>query len=111
MELEMESLVSLLTGGIAVPRIKGGLKHPILLVKVLSLIMSLKLMMPSARPRDPLKRDAVFTQAFKLLAATAKNERITTFQAQHTLAAAAIAVVAGRLLLLRFNHLQKGVQC
>jgi hypothetical protein len=49
-------LNTLLTGGIALPRVKGALRHPVLLVRVLGLMMSLMLMMPSARPKSPLKR-------------------------------------------------------
>ena len=43
-------------GGFALPRLKGALRHPLLLVKVLLLLMSLTLMMPSNRPKDPQKR-------------------------------------------------------
>lgn len=50
------SLNKLLTGGVSLPRLRGALRHPVLLVKVLLLLMSLKLMMPSSRPSDPLKR-------------------------------------------------------
>jgi hypothetical protein len=46
----------MLTGGTALPKIKGGLKHFRLLLKVLQLLMSLKLMMPTARPKDPQKQ-------------------------------------------------------
>ncbi len=46
----------MLTGGIALPRIKGALKNPALLIKTLMLLMSLTLMMPSNRPKDPLKK-------------------------------------------------------
>lgn len=49
-------LNAMLTGGIALPRIRGGLKNPGLLVKALTLLMSLTLMMPTKRPKDPLKR-------------------------------------------------------
>lgn len=49
-------LNTLLSGGLALPRLVGALRHPLLLVKVLSLLMSLKLMMPSSRPTAPLKR-------------------------------------------------------
>jgi hypothetical protein len=49
-------LNALLTGGIAVPRLKGALRHPLLLVRVLRLLMSLTLMMPSNRPANPAKR-------------------------------------------------------
>ena len=49
-------LNAMLSGGIALPRIKGGLRNPVLLIKTLTLLMSLTLMMPSKRPKDPLKR-------------------------------------------------------
>lgn len=49
-------LNAMLTGGIALPRLKGGLSNPGTLVKTLMLLMSLKLMMPSSRPKDPLKK-------------------------------------------------------
>ncbi|MDR1788692.1 MAG: hypothetical protein LBR16_09655 [Treponema sp.] len=42
-------------GGAALPAIKG-LRHLGLLVKVLGLLMSLMLMMPSSRPKDPAKQ-------------------------------------------------------
>ena len=53
---KVANLNALLTGGIALPRIKGGLRNPGLLVKTLMLLMSLKLMMPSSRPKEPLKK-------------------------------------------------------
>lgn len=46
----------MLSGGNSLPAMKGALKHPILLIKVLTLLLSLKLMMPSARPSDPEKK-------------------------------------------------------
>lgn len=49
-------LNALLGGGIALPRLRGALRHPLLLVKVLLLLMSLMLMMPSSRPKNPLRR-------------------------------------------------------
>lgn len=52
----MAKLNAMLSGGIALPRIKGGLRNPVLLVKTLMLLMSLTLMMPSKRPKDPLKK-------------------------------------------------------
>lgn len=51
----LEKMNDMLSGGSSLPRIKG-FSHPLLLIKVLSLLMSLKLMMPSARPKDPVKR-------------------------------------------------------
>ena len=45
----------MLTGGTALPKIKG-LRHFGLLLKFLKLMMSLKLMMPTANPKDPHKR-------------------------------------------------------
>lgn len=47
---------AMLSGGIAVPRIRGGLKNPALLLKTLLLLMGLKLMMPDSRPKDPQKK-------------------------------------------------------
>lgn len=52
----VKKLNAMLTGGIALPRIRGGLKNPGLLVKTLVLLMSLTLMMPTKRPKDPLKQ-------------------------------------------------------
>ena len=48
-------LNTMLTGGVALPKIKG-LRHFGLLLKFLKLMMSLKLMMPTANPKDPQKR-------------------------------------------------------
>ncbi len=45
----------MLTGGTALPKIKG-LRHFRLLIKFLKLMMSLKLMMPTTNPKDPHKR-------------------------------------------------------
>ena len=45
----------MLTGGTALPKIRG-FRHFRLLIKFLKLMMSLKLMMPTARPKDPHKR-------------------------------------------------------
>ena len=52
----LKAMNTLLRGGMALPRFKGGLKHPGLLVKMLTLLMRLTLMLPSNRPKDPLKR-------------------------------------------------------
>lgn len=52
----VDKLNTMLTGGTALPSIKGGLRHFLLLTKVLRLLMSLKLMMPNARPKDPHKQ-------------------------------------------------------
>jgi hypothetical protein len=52
----LEKMNDMLSGGKSLPSIKGGLGHPLLLVKTLTLLLSLKLMMPSARPSDPAKR-------------------------------------------------------
>ena len=49
-------LNTMLSGGTALPRISGALRHPLLLVKVLLLLLSLTLMLPSSKPKDPLKR-------------------------------------------------------
>lgn len=51
----IEKMNVMLTGGTALPKIKG-LRHFRLLIKFLKLMMSLKLMMPDANPKDPLKR-------------------------------------------------------
>lgn len=51
----VQKLNTMLAGGTALPKIKG-LKHVRLLIKVLQLLMSLKLMMPNARPKDPQKQ-------------------------------------------------------
>jgi hypothetical protein len=45
----------MLTGGTALPKIRG-FRHFMLLLKFLKLMMSLKLMMPTANPKDPHKR-------------------------------------------------------
>ena len=45
----------MLTGGTALPKIKG-FRNFGLLIKFLKLMMSLKLMMPTAKPKDPQKR-------------------------------------------------------
>ena len=45
----------MLTGGTALPKIRG-LRHFRLLLKFLKLMMSLKLMMPTTNPKDPHKR-------------------------------------------------------
>ena len=52
----LDKMNDMLSGGKSLPAIKGGLRHPVLLVKILTLLLSLKLMMPSARPSDPAKR-------------------------------------------------------
>ena len=52
----LKALNAMLSGGMAVPRIRGGLKHPGLLMKMLTLLMRLTLMLPSNRPKDPKKR-------------------------------------------------------
>lgn len=49
-------LNSFLSGGLVLPRLKGALRHPLLLVRVLLLLLSLTLMMPSNRPKNPAKR-------------------------------------------------------
>ena len=53
---DVAKLNTMLRGGIALPRISGGLRNPGLLVKSLVLLTSLKLMMPTNRPKDPLKK-------------------------------------------------------
>ena len=47
---------ALLRGGLAVPRISGGLRHPGLLVKMLKLLMGLMIMSPKQRPKTPDKQ-------------------------------------------------------
>ncbi len=56
----------MLSGGSSLPSIKG-IGKPILLIKVLSLLMSLKLMMPAARPRDPAKRNMKVKMALYMI--------------------------------------------
>ncbi len=51
----VKKMNTFLKGGTALPKIKG-FTHPVLLFKVISLLLSLKLMMPDARPKAPLKR-------------------------------------------------------
>jgi hypothetical protein len=51
----VEKMNVMLTGGTVLPKIKG-LRHIGLLIKFLKLMMSLKLMMPNARPKDPHKQ-------------------------------------------------------
>lgn len=50
------ALNNLLSGGLSLPRIRGALGQPLLLLKIVRLLLSLKLMMPSSRPSDPHKR-------------------------------------------------------
>jgi len=52
----LKAMNTLLSGGMALPGIHGALKKPGLLVKMLTLLMRLTLMLPSNRPKDPLKR-------------------------------------------------------
>ncbi|RJP20763.1 MAG: hypothetical protein C4520_10875 [Candidatus Abyssobacteria bacterium SURF_5] len=52
----VQKMNTMLTGGTVLPKIKGGLKNLRLLLKVFKLLMSLKLMMPNARPKDAQKR-------------------------------------------------------
>ena len=42
-------------GGAALPAVKG-LSKPVLLIKIFSLLMSLMIMMPSSRPKDPARQ-------------------------------------------------------
>ena len=51
----VEKMNTFLKGGTALPKIKG-LTKPALLSKVIALLLSLKLMMPEARPKKPLKK-------------------------------------------------------
>lgn len=52
----LKAMNRLLRGGMAVPRIRGALKHPSALVCILRLLLRLKLMLPSQRPKDPFKQ-------------------------------------------------------
>jgi hypothetical protein len=52
----VEKMNVMLTGGTVLPKIRGGLRNFRLLLKVLQLLMTLKLMMPNARPKDPQKQ-------------------------------------------------------
>jgi hypothetical protein len=52
----VEKMNTMLSGGSALPKIKGFFKHFGLLMKFFKLMMSLKLMDPTANPSDPLKR-------------------------------------------------------
>jgi hypothetical protein len=51
----LESMNKMFSGGLAIPSIKG-IGKPGLLLKILSLLMSLKLMMPSSKPKEPEKK-------------------------------------------------------
>ncbi len=51
----VEKMNTFLKGGTALPKIKG-LTKPALLFKVISLLLSLKLMMPNVKPKAPLKK-------------------------------------------------------
>ncbi|MDR1538644.1 MAG: hypothetical protein LBU32_11735 [Clostridiales bacterium] len=51
----LDKMNAMFKGGFSVPQIKGFSK-PRLLLKILSLLMSLKLMLPSTRPKDPEKQ-------------------------------------------------------
>jgi hypothetical protein len=51
----LDKLCDFFAGKTVLPSIRG-LSHPALLAKVLGLLLSLKLMLPSARPTDPAKR-------------------------------------------------------
>jgi len=58
----VEKMNTMLSGGTTLPRIKG-FRNFGLLIKFFRLMMSLKLMDPSARPKDPHKRYLVDEQA------------------------------------------------
>jgi hypothetical protein len=51
----LEKMNTMFSGGTAIPGIKG-ITKPGLLLKVLSMLMSLKLMLPSSKPTDPAKK-------------------------------------------------------
>ena len=51
----VEKMNTFLKGGTALPKIKGFTK-PVLLAKIISLLLSLKLMMPNVKPKLPLKK-------------------------------------------------------
>lgn len=52
----LKAMNSLLRGGLALPKIKGALRHPGLLVKTLMLLMRLTLMLPRNRPKGELQQ-------------------------------------------------------
>ena len=52
----VEKMNAMFRGGSNLPGIKGGFRHPGLLLKTLSLLMALKLMMPNARPDEEGKK-------------------------------------------------------
>jgi len=52
----VEAMNRLLRGGIALPRIRGAIRHPRVLLRTMQLLLRLKLMLPSQRPRDPFKQ-------------------------------------------------------
>ncbi len=52
----LKAMNRLLRGGIALPRIRGGLRHPSTILATLRLLMRLKLMLPSQRPKDPFRQ-------------------------------------------------------
>lgn len=49
-----KAMNAFLTGGLALPKIRG-LTRPLLLVKFIRLLLSLKILMPDNRPKDPAK--------------------------------------------------------
>jgi hypothetical protein len=51
----LDKMNTMFSGGMALPAIKG-LNKPGLLLKVMSMLMSLKLMLPSSKPADPAKK-------------------------------------------------------
>lgn len=51
----VKKMNTFLKGGTALPKIKG-LTKPLLLAKVITLLLSLKLMMPNVKPKAPLKK-------------------------------------------------------
>lgn len=49
---DVNKMNTMFRGGMAMPSIKGLARHPLLLMKILSLLMALKLMMPSSKPKN-----------------------------------------------------------
>lgn len=52
----VEAMNRLLRGGIALPRIGGALRHPRVFLHTIRLLLRLKLMLPSSRPKKPFEQ-------------------------------------------------------
>ena len=73
----VEKMNTFLKGGMALPKIKG-LTKPVLLAKVISLLLSLKLMMPNVNPKAPLKKYLKVKMALSMVAmALSKLNRLS----------------------------------